>query len=66
MFPAGSHVSPRMRPLRRASSNAIGSARRGSTEGTDLPVFMAALAKGQYDIVMSVPDACHDRRRERR
>jgi NitT/TauT family transport system substrate-binding protein len=25
------------------------------TEGTDLPVFMAALAKGQYDIVMSVP-----------
>jgi NitT/TauT family transport system substrate-binding protein len=25
------------------------------TEGTDLPVFMAALAKDQYDIVMSVP-----------
>jgi len=25
------------------------------TEGTDLPVFMAALAKRQYDIVMSVP-----------
>jgi len=25
------------------------------TEGTDLPMFMAALAKGQYDIVMSVP-----------
>jgi NitT/TauT family transport system substrate-binding protein len=25
------------------------------TEGSDLPVFMAALAKGQYDIVMSVP-----------
>jgi NitT/TauT family transport system substrate-binding protein len=25
------------------------------TEGTDLPVFMAALAKGQYDVVMSVP-----------
>ena len=25
------------------------------TEGTDLPVFMAALAKGQYDIAMSVP-----------
>jgi NitT/TauT family transport system substrate-binding protein len=25
------------------------------TEGPDLPVFMAALAKGQYDIVMSVP-----------
>jgi NitT/TauT family transport system substrate-binding protein len=25
------------------------------TEGTDLPVFMAALAKHQYDIVMSVP-----------
>jgi len=25
------------------------------TEGTDLPVFMAAVAKGQYDIVMSVP-----------
>ncbi len=25
------------------------------TEGTDLPVFMAALAKGEYDIVMSVP-----------
>lgn len=25
------------------------------TEGTDLPVFMAALANGQYDIVMSVP-----------
>ena len=25
------------------------------TEGTDLPVFIAALAKRQYDIVMSVP-----------
>ena len=25
------------------------------TEGQDLPVFMAALAKGQYDIVMSGP-----------
>ena len=25
------------------------------TEGTDLPLFMAALTKGQYDIVMSVP-----------
>jgi NitT/TauT family transport system substrate-binding protein len=25
------------------------------TEGMDLPVFMAALANGQYDIVMSVP-----------
>jgi NitT/TauT family transport system substrate-binding protein len=25
------------------------------TEGTDLPVFMAALTKGQYDIAMSVP-----------
>jgi len=25
------------------------------TEGTDLPLFMAALAKGQYDIAMSVP-----------
>jgi NitT/TauT family transport system substrate-binding protein len=25
------------------------------TEGTDLPVFLAALAKGQYDVVMSVP-----------
>ena len=25
------------------------------TEGTDLPVFMAALARGQYDIALSVP-----------
>jgi ABC-type nitrate/sulfonate/bicarbonate transport system substrate-binding protein len=25
------------------------------TEGTDLPIFMAALAKGQYDIAMSGP-----------
>jgi ABC-type nitrate/sulfonate/bicarbonate transport system substrate-binding protein len=25
------------------------------TEGTDIPVFLAALSKGQYDIVMSVP-----------
>jgi NitT/TauT family transport system substrate-binding protein len=25
------------------------------TEGTDLPLFMAALANGQYDIAMSVP-----------
>ena len=25
------------------------------TEGTDLPLFMASLAKGQYDIAMSVP-----------
>ncbi|HEX2287097.1 MAG TPA: ABC transporter substrate-binding protein [Mycobacterium sp.] len=25
------------------------------TEGSDLPVFMAALAKGQYDVVMSGP-----------
>ena len=25
------------------------------TEGTDLPVFMAALANGQYDIAMSTP-----------
>ena len=25
------------------------------SEGTDLPLFMAALAKGQYDIAMSVP-----------
>src|SRR4051812_33126725 len=26
-----------------------------STEGTDLPLFMAALTKGQFDIAMSVP-----------
>src|SRR5262245_11994710 len=25
------------------------------TEGTDLPMFMAALVKGQYDVAMSVP-----------
>jgi NitT/TauT family transport system substrate-binding protein len=53
MFPAGSTL-----PAQAALAKGIFE-RNGLqvqlTEGTDLPVFMAALAKGQYDIVMSVP-----------
>jgi NitT/TauT family transport system substrate-binding protein len=53
MFPAGSTL-----PARAAQAKGIferNGLRVELTEGTDLPVFMAALAKGQYDIVMSVP-----------
>ena len=53
MFPAGSTL-----PARAALEKGIferNGLRVELTEGTDLPVFMAALAKGQYDIVMSVP-----------
>ena len=53
MFPAGSTL-----PAHAALAKGIFE-RNGLqvelTEGMDLPVFMAALAKGQYDIVMSVP-----------
>jgi ABC-type nitrate/sulfonate/bicarbonate transport system substrate-binding protein len=53
MFPAGSTL-----PAHAAQAKGIferNGLRVELTEGTDLPVFMAALAKGQYDIVMSVP-----------
>jgi ABC-type nitrate/sulfonate/bicarbonate transport system substrate-binding protein len=53
MFPAGNTL-----PAHAALANGIferNGLRVELTEGTDLPVFMAALAKGQYDIVMSVP-----------
>ena len=53
MFPAGSSL-----PAHAALAKGIferNGLRVELTEGMDLPVFMAALAKGQYDIVMSVP-----------
>src|SRR5262245_60496861 len=53
MFPSGSTL-----PAHAASANGIferNGLRVEFTEGMDLPVFMAALAKDQYDIVMSVP-----------
>ena len=53
MFPGGSTL-----PAHAALAKGIferNGLRVELTEGTDLPVFMAALAKGQYDIVMSVP-----------
>ncbi len=53
MFPGGSTL-----PAHAAIAKGIferNGLRVELTEGTDLPVFMAALAKGQYDIVMSVP-----------
>ena len=53
LFPGGSTL-----PAHVAIVNGI-CARNGLqvelTEGTDLPLFMAALSKGQYDITMSVP-----------
>jgi NitT/TauT family transport system substrate-binding protein len=53
MFPAGNTL-----PVHAAITNRIferNGLRIELTEGQDLPVFMAALSKGQYDIVMSVP-----------
>src|SRR5690349_11034314 len=53
LFPSGSTV-----PAHVAVANRIceqNGLRVDVTEGTDLPVFMAALANGQYDIVMSTP-----------
>lgn len=53
MFPAGNTL-----PVHAAIANGIferNGLRIELTEGQDLPVFMAALSKGQYDIVMSVP-----------
>lgn len=53
MFPSGSTL-----PAHAALANGIferNGLRVEFTEGMDLPVFMAALAKDQYDIVMSVP-----------
>ena len=53
IFPAGSTL-----PAHAALAKGIferNGLRVEFTEGTDLPVFIAALAKGQYDIVMSVP-----------
>ncbi len=53
MFPAGNTL-----PVHAAFTNGIferNGLRVEITEGQDLPVFMAALAKGQYDVVMSVP-----------
>ena len=53
IFPAGSTL-----PVHAALAKGIferNGLRVEFTEGTDLPVFIAALAKGQYDIVMSVP-----------
>lgn len=53
MFPAGNTL-----PVQVAVTDGIFE-RNGLhvelTEGTDLPVFMAALAKGQYDVVMTNP-----------
>jgi NitT/TauT family transport system substrate-binding protein len=53
MFPAGSTL-PAHAALAKGIFERHG-LRVELTEGTDLPLFMAALAKGQYDIVMSVP-----------
>jgi len=53
MFPSGSTL-PAHAALTKGISERNG-LRVELTDGTDLPVFMAALAKGQYDIVMSVP-----------
>ncbi len=53
LFPGGSTL-----PAHVAVTNGIcdhNGLRVEVTEGTDLPLFMAALAKGQYDIAMSVP-----------
>ena len=53
MFPAGNTL-----PAHAALTKGVferNGLRVELTEGTDLPVFMAALSKGQYDIVMSVP-----------
>ena len=53
MFPAGNTL-----PVHAAFTKGIferNGLRVEITEGQDLPVFMAALSKGQYDIVMSVP-----------
>jgi NitT/TauT family transport system substrate-binding protein len=53
MFPSGSTL-----PVHAAQVNGLfehNGLRVELTEGMDLPVFMAALAKGQYDIVMSGP-----------
>ncbi|OBF26675.1 hypothetical protein A5724_30980 [Mycobacterium sp. ACS1612] len=53
MFPSGSTL-----PAHTALTTGIfqrNGLRVEFTEGMDLPVFMAALAKGQYDVVMSVP-----------
>jgi NitT/TauT family transport system substrate-binding protein len=53
MFPSGSTL-----PAHAAVAKGIFERNRlrvELSEGTDLPVFMAALAKGQYDIVMSLP-----------
>jgi NitT/TauT family transport system substrate-binding protein len=53
MFPSGSTL-PAHAALEKKMFERNG-LRIELTEGHDLPVFMAALAKGQYDIVMSVP-----------
>jgi ABC-type nitrate/sulfonate/bicarbonate transport system substrate-binding protein len=54
MFPAGNTL-----PVHVADTQGI-FARNGLrvevTEGQDVPLFMAAMAKGQYDIAMSVPN----------
>jgi NitT/TauT family transport system substrate-binding protein len=53
MYPSGSTL-----PVHAAEVNGLfehNGLRVEMTEGMDLPVFMAALAKGQYDIVMSGP-----------
>ncbi len=54
MFPAGNTL-----PVHVADTQGI-FARNGLrvevTEGQELPLFMAAMAKGQYDIAMSVPN----------
>jgi NitT/TauT family transport system substrate-binding protein len=53
LFPGGSTL-----PAHVAVANRIfeqNGLRVEVTEGTDLPVFMAALANGQYDIAMSTP-----------
>ena len=53
MYPSGSTL-----PAHAAEAKGIferNGLRVELTEGTDLPVFMAALTKGQYDVVMSVP-----------
>jgi NitT/TauT family transport system substrate-binding protein len=54
LFPAGNTL-----PVHAADAQGI-FARNGLrvevTEGQDLPLFMAAMAKGQYDITMSVPN----------